>query len=216
MNFELEILLAVIVYLWFFAWNGRRRGSARELYVLIVAVTSWVILQTFGPQVQLIGNLIFKFIGLVATGGLGGENGDVLAAVSAQPDIITADNRVTFLFIAWLAVIIIAYLWTELAPIKKPNNKGWATILGMINGLFFAAVLLPRLVAMLGDQGRTLAAETERNDVSLVLRGSWSVFREGLGNLWSLAQPHAQIVIFLLVALVLLIAATSLRSGAKA
>src|SRR5215216_3278681 len=101
-----EIAITFIVYLLFFAWIGYRRGFRAELTVFMVAFFSWIGLKLFGDVVVRLANLGGKFLAFAASGGLGSGGDAAYDALKTAPDIITAENQDSFLFIIWVILVV--------------------------------------------------------------------------------------------------------------
>ena len=85
--------------------------------------------------------------------------------------------------------------------------------------LFFASVLLPRLVAILlpaGTSGIDTTEVIQSANLFRILGGSLAVVREGFSNLWTLIEPQAPLAILLFLTLLLVIAASTLQGAKKA
>jgi len=101
------------------------------------------------------------------------------------------------------------------------GNSGWAMLLGIANGLFFTSILLPRLVSILtlGTNGVNISNIGDLIDNTTIpglLRGIFGVILAGLGTLWSMIGSSQFWVVFLiLVTLLILIAANTLRDGGE-
>ncbi|MFN8491398.1 MAG: hypothetical protein U0350_27620 [Caldilineaceae bacterium] len=216
MNEQIEVLLTFILYLAFFGWIGWTRGSRREGFTLAVALGSWILLQEFGDVFVRLANLIGKALAFVRAGGLGANPDAAFAALRSVPPWIDDTNRAGFLFILWVAILILAYMMSGLKPFSK-NNKadGWAVLFGMLSGLLYATVLLPRLITLLVP-GDVTAAEVLRSSNALkILASTATTLRSALVNVWQLVKPQASLIILLVLTLLLVLAASSLRRGER-
>ncbi len=214
MSSNLQILMALLLYLAFFGWVGWRRGTFQELAVFAVAGASWFLLQSQGSIFVRIANLGGKFMAFLSSGGLGGDPTEAFAALGDAPDVITAETQPIFFFMLWVLLVVLVYLLTN-SFMKAEYRDGWAVLLGMANGLLFGAVLLPRLLAPLlpGIDANAFLQQNQVTDVLLRIRG---VLSDGLESLWTVLEPQSSIVLLLLITMLLLLAATSLRGGSKA
>lgn len=208
-----QVLIAFLLYLGFFGWVGWRRGTSREGIVLITSLIGWLLLQERGEIFVRFANLGSRVVSVAASGGLGDEGGDPLAALGGgdTAEIITAQNSAGFLFLLWAILIILVYTVTNMTvPQGKPSAL--SILLGIVNGLLYSAIILPRLIAPLLP------------DVSvaeLVLQAELlPTLRTSLGTLWTTAvevvravQPQGRTIALVVITMVLLVAASSLRSG---
>lgn len=214
MSPNLQILVALLLYLVFFGWLGWHRGTYKELAVFLTAGTTWFLLQSQGGIFVSIANLGGKFMAFLASGGLGGDPSDAFAALGDAPDVVTRESQPLFFFMLWVLLVVLVYALTN-KYLKSDYRDGWAILLGVANGLIFGAVLLPRLLAPLvpdvdADQ---FVAQTQFTDV---LQSGRTVLSDGLESLWGVMAPQSSLVLLLLITMLLLLAATSLRGGGKA
>jgi hypothetical protein len=214
-GFELQALLALLLYLFFFGWIGVLRGTFRELVVFLVALITWLVLQIRGEIVITLTNLAGKLVQSI----LSGEFGDAdLAAIAEKPDIVTEQNSATFLFFVWAVVVLITYIVTQrIRPRAGFGNPGWAFLLGIANGLLFAAILLPRLLALIlpGPVVPSAYPLPKATGLSIfdVLNRAFRILVDGIRSFWQFVQPQEAVVLLLLITLFLLIAAITLRRG---
>ena len=218
MTGQLEALIAFILYLAFFAWIGYRRGSQSEGIVFAIALGSWFVLQEAGDILVRIVNLGSKFLAFVRAGGLGANPDAAFGALGDAPPWVTAANRQTFFFLVWAALLFLAYVISSPKGLgKKSKSDGWALLFGVLNGLLFAAILLPRLAALIRP---TVAGATEAvmptsvTDLFTVLGGGFGLLGGSFTGLWNLIDPSQRsFVLLILLTLFLLLAALSLRSS---
>lgn len=220
MTGQLEVLITFILYLAFFAWVGYRRGSLSEGIVFGIAVGSWFLLQEAGDILVRIVNLGSKFLAFVQAGGLGANPDAAFGALGDAPPWVTAENRQTFLFLVWAALLFLAYIISgPKAAGKKSKSDGWALLLGIMNGLLFAAILLPRLVALIRPTVNEVTGAVEPTDITdlfSVLGGGFTLLGASFTGLWELIDPSQRsFVLLILLTLFLLLAALSLRSSSK-
>jgi len=218
MNQQIEILISFILYLIFFAWIGRSRGTLRELIVLVTAVLGWIGFNqdsVTGIFTRLI-NLISVALTFVRSGGLGANPEDAFGAIGSAPRWINAGNQDGFYYLMWVLVVILSYVISN-RFVGNIGNSGWAMLLGITNGLFFTSVLLPRLVSILtqGINGVDISNIGDLIDNTSffgLFRGIFGVILAGLGSLWGMIGSSQFWVVFLiLVTLLILIAANTLR-----
>ncbi len=216
MTSQLGILVSFFIYLAFFGWLGWRRGSKREFIVFIVAITTWFLLQERGAILVKIANLGGAAITFAKAGGLGDSQADAFAAISKAPKFITADSAQTFLFVVWVAVFVLTYMITNVSIADKDSRRnGWAILMGMINGLFFAVAFVPSLVVLFGSDSTKPELGVSVSLVSLLVAGA-KLLWNGVVSLWALIEPLGSLALLILLTAVLVFAASTIRSGAKA
>lgn len=216
MTQQLEVLITLGLYILFFAWIGYQRGSKREAMVAIAAVGSWIVLQQFGDVLIRIVNLGSKFVAFVRAGGLGANPDEAFNALGDAPAWVTGEQRDEFLFIVWVLILILAYVVSNQKSFAKGSKSdAWAVLLGIFNGLLYAAILLPRLVTLVPTVtpggGETSIGISTLFDV---LGGALELLRGSLGNLWDLFEPtQRSLVLLVLLTIFLLLAASTLKSS---
>lgn len=212
----IQIVIALILYLALFGWIGFRRGTLRELITFIVAFGGYFLLQRFDNIVINLINLSFKFLDFARAGGLSSAEADALQQLRDAPDLIQAEQAGTVLFVIWAIVLMLTYIGTDrfIAGAKSPSTFG-ATLLGIVNGLLFFAILLPRLGAILAPQAIADVAGAE-DSADLVLRRIVTVLDTAFERFWGTVDDQQPVVVVLLLTLILVTAASTLRnSGAK-
>ena len=216
MTQQLEVLITLGLYILFFAWIGYQRGSKREAVVAIAAVGSWIVLQQFGGILVRIVNLGSKFVAFVRAGGLGANPDEAFGALGDAPQWVTTDQQDEFLFIVWVLILILAYVISnQKAFAKGSKSDAWAVLLGIFNGLLYAAILLPRLATLVPTVGPN-GGETSTGLSSLfdVLGSAAELLRGSLGNLWDVFAPgQRSLVLLVLLTIFLLLAASTLKSS---
>ena len=213
MTQQLEVLITLGLYILFFAWIGYQRGSKREAVVALAAVGSWIVLQQFGDVLIRIVNLGSKFLAFVRAGGLGANPEDAFGALGDAPPWVTADQRDEFLFIVWVLILILAYVISnQKAFAKGSKSDAWAVLLGIFNGLLYAAILLPRLAILV--QTPTEAGTGSISNLFDVLGSALELLRGSLGDVWGVFQPgQRSLVLLALLTIFLLLAASTLKSS---
>jgi len=219
-SLELQMLLAVVLYLGFFGWVGVKLGSIRAFIIFIVALVTWIGLQIRGSIVLTLTNLAGKLVQAI----LSGEFGDAdLAAIAEKPDIITEANADVYLFFVWAVIVGLTYVFTaprrgrgrsERQGGRRQENIGTAILGGIAIGLLCAAILLPRLVGLvLPEKAVHGYAAGKAGDVNLlsVLDRTFTIIVRGMGEVWRIIQPYASVVFFIVLVLFLVAAAASLR-----
>lgn len=216
MTTETQILIAFALYLIFFGWLGRRRGIWPELTLFLVTVVSWVLLQERGSIVVRMTNFFGKFLVLIRSGGLTGSTEDALKAVSEAPNVITDENQYGFLFLVWSVVVLVTFIVTSNTKIVRRGKHNFvAIVLGVANGLVFAALLLPVLGQVLTTipAGQTDAAPL--NALFVLVSGLWQVAATTAQNLWQWVQPLPPSAWLVIITLILVLIAWPARRSAK-
>lgn len=93
--------------------------------------------------------------------------------------------------------------------------RGWAVLIGIANGLLYASVFLPRLMALLFPEA-TAYFEIPKGagPLQLFVTGM-KVVIDSIEQLWRLAGPYGPLIVLVMVTLLLLIAAGTLRKGSS-
>ena len=215
MNAQIEVLITFLLYLAFFGWIGWMRGRWREGVTLAVAFGGWVLLQLFGDVFVSLANLGKKFFFLVKVGGLSSNSDTQNAAIATLKDVaplINAENRAGFLFVLWVLILVLAYVVTSrLFRGKNNQTDGWANLFGMLSGLLYVTVLLPRLIALVVPGDATAALAIRNNNALQVLGSTLALVRDGLFNVWQVLKPQASLVILIVLTILLVIAASTLN-----
>ncbi len=209
-GFTIQVLLTFILYLSFFGWIGYRRGSWREFIVLTTAVVGWLVLQEQGDIFVRIANLGSKFTAFITAGGLSENPEEAFSAIGDASPWVTSTTRNGYLFVIWVLLVIMAYVLTGwLVPSTKSQSNGWAILWGMLNGLFFASVFLPRLLFLFAP-GTVSAVATSapeattgngRANILTFLQTGFDLIWDLIRNIWVLLQPFQPYVfLFLLTA----------------
>ncbi len=215
---QIQVLLTFALYLLLFGWIGYRRGMLRELIVFAVVVGTWVVLQEFGNVLVIITNLGGRFVSILPTGALTQGDAAIVEALGNAGDLVSADNAENFLFLLWALLLLLVYVATGLF-IKDGKSKRNAVAggLGMLNGIFYAVLLLPQLAQIFLPTG-TVTGSTEAADAGTILRtleNSFGVVGESLSGLWLMFEAQrAFILLFLLT--VLLLTASNTLTGTRA
>jgi len=212
---DTQILIAFMLYLVFFGWIGYRRGIVSEAILLVVTIVSWVLLQERGSIVVRLTNFAGKFLVLVQSGGLSNEGEDAFQALAAAPNVITDDNQAGFLFLVWAVIVFITFLVTSDPNImKRSRSKGWGITLGVLNGIVFAALLLPYLSRALQTTPESQPPDTALGGLLALINRLWALLSGALQSIWSwmlLLPPTGWLVI---ITVLLLLLAWPMRSGA--
>ncbi len=214
MTSETQVLIALILWLSFFGWIGVRRGYLAELWLLGVTVISWVLLQEQGDIVVRLTNFAGKFVALVRAGGLTADAEEAVRIVAEAPNVITEDNRQGFLFLVWALIVLITFIVTSNPRFVKPktDNKLLSFLVGAVNGLIFAALLLPVLNELL--QAAPLSQDSAWGSLFAVISRIWTLFVDNASGFWSWMLTWPAGVWLLLITALLLLIAWPLRGSA--
>jgi len=211
MNAEFQVLMAVLVYLCFFAWIGWRRGLKAELTVFIVALISWVLLQERGSIFVRIANLGIKFLGLLGSSLASGNVDET--AVTGGTDFVQPGSEDAFLFMLWIIIVMLTYVITSRpAFASKSKHNAWAAITGSLNGLFFLAVLIPKFNQLYDMIGGDTADAPLRTFVGLII-ASFEFLIQSIMDFWEWIQPLSPTTILVVLTIILALIAISLRRG---
>ncbi len=213
---QIQVLLTFILYLVFFGWVGYRRGTMREGIVLTVVAGAWILLQEFGDVLVIVANLGGRFISIVPTGALTKGDAALVEALSNAKNWVSPENAETFLFLIWVALLMAAYMITGIfVKDAKSKRTGMAALLGAVNGLFYAVVLLPNLAQVFLPRGAASASATSAStrEILHTLEGSLGVVGSSLGDIWVVFEAQRPFVLLLLLTILLLTAAGSLSGG---
>jgi len=217
MNEQIEVLITFVLYLAFFGWIGWMRGRWREGVTLAVALGSWILLQQFGGVFVSIANLTKKFFFLVKAGGLSSNSetqNAAIASLNGVTPLVTAENRPGFLFVLWVLILILAYVITSRLFRGKQNKQdGWAFFFGMLSGLLYVTVLLPRLIALVVPGDAAAVQAIRSSDALKVLGSTLTLVRQGLVNLWQVLKPQSSFVILIVLTILLVLIASTLNRG---
>ncbi len=218
---QLQVAIAFALYSFVFGWIGFQRGWARELWVFSVALAVLVVLRLRGDLVINIFNFGFRLIQALLSGGL---SADGLTGVGTTDLITPCPDPQTvppvecsgsgFLFLLWVTIVIFTYIFTTSLVRKSPSN-GWAILVGLLNGLLYASVFLPRLLVLFRPDLVQIDQPIILDTMVGLVRTSFSLFWNVLAGFWQLVAPARSFVILLLLILLVVGAASTLR-GAKA
>jgi hypothetical protein len=213
MSARLEVLITFLLYLCFFAWIGWRRGAKSELIVFATAWLAWLALQEQGDLFVRLANLGGKFVTFVQAGGLSANPDPAFEALRTAPQVVTDDSRQGYLFILWALILLLAYLISsQRAVAKGSKSDGWSILLGLANGLLFASVFLPRLIALVAPEGAIdLTMLIARTDLLGILGPGFGLLLDALAEIWAILEPQSSLVLVLLLTLFLGLAASTLR-----
>ncbi len=216
MTTETQVLIAFILYLAFFGWIGARRGVWPEAALLIITVGFWVLLQERGTFVVRITNFAGKFLVLLQSGALGNEDtGAALEVVQQAPNLITDANVDGFLFLVWATIVLITFIVGSDRRWSKHNKHKIAAItLGVINGIVFAALLLPVLARLLEGTPTVADQDAPLGALFSLITALWQMTVTALQNFWAWVQPVSPGVWLLIITLLLVLIAWPMRGAA--
>jgi hypothetical protein len=211
MSDSLQIVIVLLLYFILFGWVGYKRGSMRELIVAIVAAGGYFLLQRYQGAVTTIINLGGKFLEFARGGGLGGDNPDAILLIRDAPDIVTAQQADTVIFVIWAGTLLLTY-WLTGRFVRSPKNRSdsMAILLGILNGIFYFSIFLPLLVSIFLPEA-TEAVEAE-DGAGFVLRNTLGVINEGLGDVWGTVGDQQPLLIVFFLTLILVLIASTLRA----
>jgi hypothetical protein len=217
MTSQAAIIISFIIYLFFFGWLGWRRGARREITVFLIALIAWLLLQQEGDMIVNIANLGGAAVTFAQAGGFTGSQQDAFTAIGSAPALVSDDTRTSFLFVVWVALFVGSYALTNvMIEDKKSVRNGWAILFGVLNGLFFAVAFGPSLVALFAPGGEFTVVDEEGLNLSGLLSGGLQLIWDGISSLWSVILSAGSLGLVLLLTLILVLAATTIRGGAKA
>jgi len=217
MTTETQVLIAFILYLVFFGWIGARRGVWPEVVLLAVTVGSWVLLQERGTFGGRINNLAGQVLVLPEIRPLGGEDtGAALEVVQQAPNVITDENVDGFLFLVWATIVLITFIVGSDRRWSKHNKHKIAAIaLGVVNGIVFAALLLPVLASLLEGTPAVADQEAPLGSLFVLVSALWQTTVTALQNFWAWVQPVSPSVWLLIITLLLVLIAWPMRGAAS-
>jgi len=214
MTRDTQVLLAILLYLAFFAWIGFRRGFRSELTVFIVALLAWVVLQERGNIFVALTNMVVSFGALfgasLASGTVDQNN------LSTGSDFVQPGGEETFLFLLWIIILFLTYYITSRPGFAKSSKKtAWAAIVGALNGFLFLAVMLPKFNQLYVMGGGQFSQAPLRTFVALITQ-FFSYLFNLVRNFWQWVQPLSPITLLVIITLLLALAAFTLRGSMKA
>jgi hypothetical protein len=176
-----------------------------------------VLLQERGTFVIRITNFVGKFLVLLQSGALGSEDAaEALEVVQGAPNVVTDDNVNGFLFLVWATIVLITFIVGSDKRWSKHNKHKIAAIaLGVINGIVFAALLLPVLARLLESMPAVADQEAPLGALFSLVAALWQMTVTALQNLWAWVQPVSPTVWLLIITLLLLLIAWPMRGAAS-
>ena len=221
MSGQAAVVISFLIYLAFFAWLGWRRGARREITVFSVALVAWLLLQERGDIVVSIANLGGAALTFARAGGFGGSRDEAFAALADAPDLVPADGQEAFLFGLWVVIFVVTYVVSNVAiQDKQSERNGWAILFGILNGLFFAVAFVPSMVALFAGDDNTVSTtlpttEDDLNLLSLIGAGGRLLWT-GVSSMWTVIESLGSLGLLILLTAFLVLAAASIKNGAKA
>ncbi len=214
MTQDTQVLLAILLYLAFFAWIGWRRGLRSELTVFIVALLAWVVLQERGTIFVRLTNIMVKFAGVLGSSLATGEVNE--GNLTSGNDFVAPGGEETFLFLLWIIALFLTYFITSRPGFAKTSKKtAWAAIVGSLNGFLFLAVMLPKFNQLYVMGGGEFSQAPLRTFVSLITQFIGYLI-DGLRSFWQWVSPLSPVTLLVIITIVLALAAFTLRGGMKA
>lgn len=216
---QLQVAIAFILYTFVFGWIGYRRGQTSELWVFGVATVTLIVLRLQAELFVNIANLGWRLVNLLLSGGLNGDGTtttDDVITLCPSPQTVppTECNSTGYLFLLWVTIVILTYVITSTAKMKSPHN-GWAILIGIFNGLLYASVFLPLLLALVRPELLVLDQPIVLTTLTGLIGTALAVIWDLIGDFWVLVEPVRPFVILLLLILLVVGAANTLK-GAKA
>jgi hypothetical protein len=211
---QLQIAIAFILYAFVFGWIGYRRGQTREAWVFAVATVSLIVLRLQGDVFVGIANLGWQLVNMLA-GGLssGGSTPDLIIPCPSPQTVPATDcNAPGYLFLLWVTIVILTYVITT-SGVKKSVSNGWAILLGLGNGLLYASVFLPRLIGLVRPDQVQLDEPVILETLIGLIQTAFSVIWNVITEFWTAVEPVRPFVILLLLILIVVGAASTLRSA---
>lgn len=215
MTLDVQILLAVLLYLGFFGWIGWRRGLRSELIVFVVALLSWVVLNERGTVFVRMTNMAVKFFGIFAQ-AMGGAEGAESPPPASNGEFISPAAEEGYLFLLWVVIVFATYLITSRPSVaKNDKHNAFAGLVGVLNGYLFLAVLMPKLSQLYLLGGGQISEAPLESFIKLIGYTLQTIL-DGLLALWEWVQPLSPVTIVVIITLILALTALTLRSGARA
>ena len=214
MTQDTQVLLAILLYLAFFAWIGFRRGFRSELTVFIVALLAWVVLQERGNIFVALTNMVVSFGALfgasLASGTVDQNN------LSTGSDFVQPGGEETFLFLLWIIILFLTYYITSRPGFAKSSkNPAWPAIVWALNVFLFLALMLPKFHQLYVMGGGQFSQAPLRTFVALITQ-FFSYLFNLVRNFWQWVQPLSPITLLVIITLLLALAAFTLRGSMKA
>ena len=215
MTQDTQVLLAILIYLAFFAWIGWRRGLRSELTVFVVALIVWVLLQERGTIFVRMTNLMpsssWRLLGSSLASGTVDEG-----SLESTGDFVASGGEESFLFLLWIVVLFLTYFITSRPSFaSKSKSSAWSAIVGALNGLLFLAVMLPKFSQLYIMGGGQFSDAPLRTFVALMTQFITYLI-DGIRSFWEWVQPLSPVTLLIIITAVLGLTAYTLRGGAKA
>ncbi len=211
------VIVSFVIYLIFFGWLGWRRGARREIVVFLIALTGWLILQLEGDTVISIANLAGAALTFARAGGFTGSTEDAMSAIGSAPTLVSDESGQTFLFVLWVAIFVGAYaLSNVIIEDKNSPRNGWAIVFGLLNGLFFAVAFGPSLMALFSPDGEFTIVDEDGLSLLELLGAGLQLLWAGVTNLWTIISSAGNLGLVILLTLLLVLAAGTIKNSAKA
>ncbi len=202
---NLAAIVALFIYLGFFGAIGYRRGTQRELWVLLGAVFLAFGLQQFSDLVVSVFNRFGKGVAFLLGQPIPDESG--LGAWAAA-------NTQTLLLLLWLGGVVFTYFLTN-RLVRKSKQDGWSMLLGVLNGIVFAMIFAPLLTSLMYP-GVSIQGQISQTPVLGFFSNLWEQISTLFSRFWIALGPAASNVFFLGIVVLVLFAAFTLRTSVKA
>ncbi len=213
MSDQIQVFIALLLYLAFFAWCGYQRGTMKEFVTFLVAAGGYFgLLRYQGPIIKVI-NLFGKFIAFARAGGLTSDDPNAILQLRDAPNIVQPEDAGTIIFLIWAILLILAYVGTGLAvPRERSKPGGLAVLMGVINGIFYLLVFLPRLIALVLPDAE-ISQELAQAGFRKVISTTSELIGQNFQELWSALEPQRSLIFLLLITGLVVLAATTLNSA---
>jgi hypothetical protein len=216
MTAQASVLVSFVIYVVFFGWLGWQRGMRREIVVFLIALIAWLLLQQEGDTVVRIANLGGAALAFAQGGGFSGDSTDALATLGSATPLINEEGQQPFLFVIWVALFVGAYaLSNVMVEDKKSPRNGWAILLGILNGFFFAVAFGPSLLTLFTEDGQTTLTSGQGIELLPLLRSGLELVGSGISSLWALISSAGNLGLVVMLTLLLVLAAGTIKGGAK-
>ena len=135
--------------------------------------------------------------------------------VQQAPNLITDANVDGFLFLVWATIVLITFIVGSDRRWSKHNKHKIAAItLGVINGIVFAALLLPVLARLLEGTPTVADQDAPLGALFSLITALWQMTVTALQNFWAWVQPVSPGVWLLIITLLLVLIAWPMRGAA--
>lgn len=206
-----ESLISLFIYFVFFGLLGARRGWKKEVFVFVLAFASYLgLLQTQGRIAFLIntgGNYILS--------GFPSEQEGLLKVFQAPP-IIGAENRETFVFIAWAGILFLLYFLGD-RVFKKDAGKSASLgfLAGIANSILYLSLIATRLFPIFNGGAELADAPPGTQLQRVVARLQDFLDAQATAFFASFSQAEQRTLLILALFAIIGIASYTMYSGRK-